>query len=44
MWTFCIISIQCAHPALLLAAWNASVEACRLLLKFHANIDTVDEV
>ena len=39
-----IIFMQDSPPALLLAAKNGGVEATRLLLKFGATIDTVDEV
>ena len=43
-WSFYVISFQCAPSALLLAAKNGCVEACRLLLKFNARIDTPDMV
>ena len=36
--------MQRAPPALILAAKNGGVEASRLLLKFGAIIDTVDQV
>ena len=38
-----IITMQETPPALLLAAMNGGVEACRLLLKFGAKISTADK-